>query len=73
MAETKLNPGQAEAKPKPILELILGILFSAGFVLVAWNYALPDLFGMKSINYPQALAIVVISDLLLKHTPNLRR
>ena len=48
-----------------ILVIILSILFS--FPLMwCWNYVMPYLFGFKTITWLQALALSVVSSLLIK-------
>lgn len=56
--------------------LIIGLLTAIGSLLLKalilmflWNYSIPDIFeGVKQVSYPAALAILLISNVLFKHT-----
>jgi len=51
-----------------VLAYILFTLFvwgiAAVFVTLCWNYVIPYIFGLPTINYLQALALVVVTKLL---------
>ncbi|OHD09609.1 MAG: hypothetical protein A2086_14240 [Spirochaetes bacterium GWD1_27_9] len=42
-----------------ILAVVLGIV-----VMLIWNYLMPDLFGLKQINYLQAILLVLLCKIL---------
>jgi hypothetical protein len=54
----------------------LGILFAAGgialmalfggFVMLLWNWLMPDIFGLKAITYWQAWGLMILSWILFK-------
>ena len=48
-----------------VICVILIFLFLGWLVQVTWNYTLPDLFGIKTIQYGQALALMVLLNVLL--------
>ena len=43
---------------------ILGVLLTVWFLQLAWNYSLPDLFGIKNIQYGQSFALLVLANIL---------
>jgi hypothetical protein len=57
-------------------KILLGILFAVGgiallalfglFVMLLWNWLMPDLFGLKQLNYWQAWGLLVLSWILFK-------
>lgn len=56
-------------KRKPFFILIpIAILFVvSGIVMLLWNSILPVVFAVKTINYWQALGILILSKILFSH------
>lgn len=53
------------------LAVMLVLAFIMGYpVMVAWNYAMPDVFGLPELTYLQAVALFALSSWLLKGAPN---
>lgn len=60
--------------PLMIIPLILGgLLFAAGmafifglFVMLLWNWLMPDIFGLPLISYWQAWGFVILAHILFK-------
>src|SRR5437016_1460719 len=47
-------------------EIVILVFFLLGILVqFTWNYTLPDLFGVKTTSYYQALALLVLFTLLL--------
>ncbi|NKI30972.1 hypothetical protein [Croceivirga thetidis] len=45
--------------------LIIGLFFLANYVLMRlWNWLMPDLFGLSTIDYWQALGILVLAKII---------
>ena len=49
--------------------VILAFLFGY-FVMLLWNWLLPDIFGLKKISYWQAWGLVLLCHLLFKTGPH---
>ena len=57
-------------------KILLGILFAIGgiallavfglFVMLLWNWLMPDIFGLKQVSYWQAWGLLVLSWILFK-------
>jgi hypothetical protein len=57
-------------------KILLGISFAIGgiallavfglFVMLLWNWLMPDIFGLKRVNYWQAWGLLVLSWILFK-------
>jgi hypothetical protein len=57
-------------------KILLGILFAIGgiallavfglFVMLLWNWLMPEIFGLKQLNYWQAWGLLVLSWILFK-------
>jgi hypothetical protein len=57
-------------------KILLGILFAVGgiammalfglFVMLLWNWLMPDIFGLKTITYWQAWGLLILSWILFK-------
>jgi hypothetical protein len=57
-------------------KILLGILFAAGgiallalfgfFVMLLWNWLMPEIFGLKTLTYWQAWGLLVLSWILFK-------
>lgn len=55
-----------------VLVLVLGLLALAVVVQAAWNLAVPELFGLPALRYPQAIALLVLTGVaagLLRFAP----
>lgn len=55
------------------LAVIIAILVAAIIalpVMLLWNYVVPEVFGLKEINFWQALAISLLSSLLIQSSSN---
>jgi hypothetical protein len=45
----------------------IGLLALAGLVvMLLWNWLMPDLFGLKNVNYWQAWGLLILSSILFK-------
>ena len=54
-----------QRKPVMIVNFYLALMFIfAAFVMVLWNLILPEVIGVKSVNYFQALGILILSKIL---------
>ena len=53
-------------KRKPLFVLIpISILFaSGGIVMLLWNWLMPDIFGLRVLNYWQSLELLALSRML---------
>lgn len=53
-------------RKKPILMLVkLAMLFVLSLVvMLLWNSLIPEIFGLKTVNYPQALGLFFLSRIL---------
>ena len=40
-----------------LAKAILTVLIKAVIIMLAWNYLMPDLFGLKELTFVQALAL----------------
>lgn len=40
------------------------LLFGAWFVSVLWNFLMPELFGLATINFKQALVLIILCNWL---------
>lgn len=50
-----------------IIALVVGIAFLLGFfVMLLWNWLMPDIFGLPEITYWQAWGLVLLSHILIK-------
>ncbi len=57
-------------------KVLLGILFAVGgialialfgwFVMLLWNWLMPDIFGLKQLNYWQAWGLLILCSILFK-------
>jgi hypothetical protein len=57
-------------------KVLLGILFAIGgiallalcglVVMLLWNWLMPEIFGLKTINYWQAWGLLILSQILFK-------
>ncbi len=57
-------------------KVLLGILFAIGgiallalfgwFVMLLWNWLMPDIFGLKQLNYWQAWGLLILCSILFK-------
>jgi len=54
-----------------VLAVVLGFLFGY-FVMMLWNWLMPELFGLKVINYWQAFGLVVLAKILFGGTHGYR-
>lgn len=43
---------------------LLGVFLTVWFLQLSWNYSLPDLFGIKTIQYGQSFALLVLVNIL---------
>ena len=68
--EKKVEKKVEHYAKKVIKVIMMVIIFSALFLLAIyvlmrlWNWLMPDLFGLATINYWQALGIMVLAKLL---------
>lgn len=47
-----------------LLALAFGLIFGY-FVMLLWNWLMPEIFGLKAINYWQSTGLVILCRLLL--------
>ena len=63
--EQEETPEQKEYVTAEMVGAFLGTVFAAPLVLMlSWNWSLPALFGIKAINYFQAICLVAIVRIL---------
>jgi 4-amino-4-deoxy-L-arabinose transferase-like glycosyltransferase len=58
--------------------LVLGLLILSSILLaiptmLLWNYVMPSIFGLTSINLYQAMALNVLSGILFKSNVNVKK
>ena len=49
-----------------ILAAVAGVALFGGLVMVLWNAVMPEVFGLPLLGYGQALALLVLSHILLR-------
>jgi len=54
----------------PLIPIVMGVVVLAGFsgaVMLLWNWLIPPIFGLISINYWQAAGLFVLARILVGH------
>jgi hypothetical protein len=50
---------------------IIALIFLFGwFVMLLWNWLMPEIFGLKTLNYWQAWGLLILSSILFKDMPS---
>ena len=50
----------------PLITFLLVGLIVGFFIMLLWNWLMPDIFGIKEITYWQGLGMFLLSDILFK-------
>jgi len=53
-----------------LLAIVIYLLFIGFLVQVAWNIVGPEVFGLKEISILHGVALVILSEILIKNTCN---
>jgi hypothetical protein len=59
-----------------LMHIVLGLVMAAAFglaVMLLWNLLVPDIFGLKTISFWQALGLLVLARLLFGGTGHAMR
>lgn len=49
---------------KTLIESVVGLLLDGLVVMLFWNWIIPDLFGLTTLNYGEGILLVIIGHAL---------
>jgi len=60
------QPKDEVVSSEDVVKFLSIAIFGPAIIMFSWNWSLPVIFGLKTINYFQALCLLVLSRMLLK-------
>lgn len=70
LIKTKMEKDKKDKLCRAIAALFTELVFTPIIMVLLWNWAIVDIFGIAPINYLHAIALIWISDIIFKGISN---